>query len=67
MVAAATPQRVGNITFAGTALASWRRFVFNGGSFMRISDFIARTVTQRRALVWCGVAAADCRLHRNSR
>src|SRR3989442_129325 len=23
---------------------------------MRISDFIARTVTQRRALVWCGVA-----------
>jgi len=31
--------------------------VFNDGSFMRISDFIARTVTQRRALVWCGVAA----------
>jgi len=30
--------------------------VFNGGSFMRTSDFIARTVTQRRALVWCGVA-----------
>jgi predicted RND superfamily exporter protein len=24
---------------------------------MRISDFIARTITQRRALVWCGVAA----------
>jgi predicted RND superfamily exporter protein len=24
---------------------------------MQISDFIARTVTQRRALVWCGVAA----------
>src|SRR5436309_11198184 len=23
---------------------------------MRISDFIARTITQRRALVWCGVA-----------
>jgi len=23
---------------------------------MRISDFIARTVTQRRALVWCGLA-----------
>src|SRR6266436_10311740 len=23
---------------------------------MRTSDFIARTVTQRRALVWCGVA-----------
>src|SRR5215469_6621822 len=23
---------------------------------MRISDFIAQTVTQRRALVWCGVA-----------
>ena len=22
---------------------------------MRISDFIARTVTQRRSLVWCGV------------
>src|ERR1043165_1519294 len=24
---------------------------------MRISDFIARTITQRRALVWCGVGA----------
>jgi predicted RND superfamily exporter protein len=24
---------------------------------MRISDFIARTITQRRALIWCGVAA----------
>src|SRR2546429_4388973 len=24
---------------------------------MRISDFIARVVTQRRGLVWCGVAA----------
>src|SRR6266540_5045711 len=24
--------------------------------FMRTSDFIARTITQRRALVWCGVA-----------
>src|SRR5438552_9238724 len=23
---------------------------------MRISDFIARTITQRRALIWCGVA-----------
>src|SRR4026209_1027286 len=23
---------------------------------MRTSDFIARTITQRRALVWCGVA-----------
>src|SRR5438270_296158 len=23
---------------------------------MRISDFIARTITQRRALVWCGIA-----------
>ena len=22
---------------------------------MRISDFIARTITQRRALIWCGV------------
>jgi predicted RND superfamily exporter protein len=30
--------------------------VFNGGSFMRISDFIARAITQRRALVWCSVA-----------
>jgi uncharacterized protein len=30
--------------------------VFNDGSFMRISDFIARTITRRRALVWCGVA-----------
>jgi uncharacterized protein len=29
---------------------------------MRISDFIARTITQRRALVWCGVGvlAAAC-------
>src|SRR5438309_7749780 len=27
------------------------------GLFMRTSDFIARTITQRRALVWCGVAA----------
>jgi predicted RND superfamily exporter protein len=29
---------------------------------MRISDFIARTITQRRTLVWCGVAllAAVC-------
>src|SRR5690242_18571606 len=24
---------------------------------MRISDFIAKTITQRRALVWCSVAA----------
>ena len=24
--------------------------------FMRTSDFIARTITQRRALVWCGMA-----------
>ncbi len=39
-----------------TALASRRRFVFNADSFMRISDFIARTITQRRAVVWCGVA-----------
>jgi predicted RND superfamily exporter protein len=31
--------------------------VFNDGSFMRISDFIARTITQRRILVWCSVAA----------
>src|SRR6478609_5699594 len=23
---------------------------------MRTSDFIARTITQRRALIWCGVA-----------
>lgn len=41
---------------SGTALASKRRFVFNDGSFMRTSDFIARTITQRRALMWCGVA-----------
>src|SRR6476659_9211909 len=39
------------------ALATSRRFVLNGGLLMRISDFIARTITQRRALVWCGVAA----------
>jgi predicted RND superfamily exporter protein len=32
--------------------------VFNDGSFMQTtSDFIARTITQRRALVWCGLAA----------
>jgi predicted RND superfamily exporter protein len=30
--------------------------VFNDRSFMRISDFIARTITQRRTLVWCGMA-----------
>jgi uncharacterized protein len=30
--------------------------VFNDGSFMRISDFIARTITQRRTLVWCGAS-----------
>ena len=30
--------------------------MFNDRSFMRISDFIARTITQRRALVWCGMA-----------
>jgi uncharacterized protein len=29
--------------------------VFNDRPFMRTSDFIARTVTQRRALVWCSV------------
>ena len=28
----------------------------NTRHFMRVSDFIARTVTQRRTLVWCGVA-----------
>ena len=39
-----------------TALACSRRFVLNGRLLMRISDFIARTVTQRRTLVWCGVA-----------
>src|SRR5438270_6203054 len=26
------------------------------GLFMRTSDFIARTITQRRAPVWCGMA-----------
>jgi len=30
--------------------------VFNDRLFMRISDFIARTITQRRTLVWCGMA-----------
>jgi predicted RND superfamily exporter protein len=30
--------------------------VLNGGLHVRISDFIARTITQRRALVWSGVA-----------
>jgi len=42
---------------ADAGLATWCRFVFIHGSLMRISDFIARLVTQRRALVWCGVAA----------
>src|SRR5439155_1666071 len=41
----------------GMTLLSLRQFVFIGGSFMRISDFIARTITQRRGLVWCGVIA----------
>ena len=41
---------------AAAALASSRGFVLNCRSLMRISDFIARTITQRRALVWCGVA-----------
>jgi predicted RND superfamily exporter protein len=36
-------------------LACSRRFVLNGDLLMRTSDFIARTITQRRALVWCGV------------
>jgi predicted RND superfamily exporter protein len=39
------------------ALACSHRFVLNGGLLMRISDFIARTITQGRALVWSGVAA----------
>jgi predicted RND superfamily exporter protein len=30
--------------------------VLNAGLLMRISDFIARTITQRRGLVWCGIA-----------
>jgi uncharacterized protein len=30
--------------------------VFNGVSPMRISDLIARTITQRSALIWCGIA-----------
>jgi uncharacterized protein len=30
--------------------------VFNGGSFMRISEFIAQTITQRRGLMWASVA-----------
>src|SRR5438874_2271891 len=42
---------------ADAGLATWCRFVFIRGSLMRISDFIARLVTQRRGLVWCGVAA----------
>src|SRR5438309_10449318 len=42
---------------ADAGLATWCRFVFVRDSFMRISDFIARVVTQRRGLVWCGVAA----------
>src|SRR5262245_2039091 len=36
-------------------MASSHRFVLNGGLLMRTSDFIARTITKRRALVWCGV------------
>src|SRR5438552_11672417 len=42
---------------ADAGLATWCRFVFIRGSLMRISDFIARVVTQRRGLVWCGVTA----------
>src|SRR6202795_1809727 len=42
---------------ADAGLATWCRFVFIRGSLMRISDFIARIITQRRGLVWCGVAA----------
>jgi uncharacterized protein len=30
--------------------------VFIDRTFMRASDFIAQTITERRALVWCGVA-----------
>jgi hypothetical protein len=39
------------------ALACSHRFVLNGALLMRISDFIAQTITQRRALVWAAVAA----------
>src|SRR5437588_11682359 len=42
---------------ADAGLATWCRFVFIRGSLMRISDFIARVVTQRPGLVWRGVAA----------
>src|SRR6266481_930147 len=42
---------------ADAGLATWCRFVFIRGSLMRISDFIARVVTQRRGVVWCGVTA----------
>jgi predicted RND superfamily exporter protein len=47
---------------ADAGLATWCRFVFIRGSLMRISDFIARLLTQRRALVWWGVAvlAGSC-------
>src|SRR4029453_13971127 len=42
--------------YPAPALASLQGFVLNGRLFMRTSYFIARTVTQRRPLVWCGVA-----------
>src|SRR5262245_43189343 len=41
---------------AAPILASSQGFVLNGRLLMRISDFITRTITQRRPLVWCGVA-----------
>jgi len=54
--ASKTASHRGALQFPAAALASSRRFVLNGGLLMRTSDFIARIVTQRRALVWCGVA-----------
>jgi len=34
----------------------WRGFVFIRGSLMPIAEFISRTLTRRRGLVWLGVA-----------
>ena len=56
VIAGRSPRRTPRTWRLHPALESSRRFVLNGRLLMRISDFIARTVTQRRALVWCGVA-----------
>src|SRR4029078_4133169 len=55
--------RVGRVVLNALAtsrsLQHWRNGVDSCSMLtclMRFSDFIARTITQRRALVWCGVS-----------